>query len=121
VIQTATLDWVQLFQTLGIPILFLGGALWVMLRLQHWLMVNVVKPWTDRHLLFVDRLERSTTEYTIVLAAVLRTQEQHAKVLTEISRTLTEITSTLTKIVTSLAEVVATLKAIQHSALENHQ
>lgn len=115
------MDWLQLFQTIGIPTLFLAGALWVMARLQHWLMLNVVKPWTDRHLLFVDRLERSTTEYTIVLAAVLRTQEQHAKVLTEISRSLTEITSTLTKIVSTLTEVVATLKSLQHDNKEKER
>ena len=82
------MDYVQLLQTIVLPFLFYGGVLWVLSHSSRWLLVHVVQPWTERHLAFVDRMERSTVEHTIVLTAILKVQEEHARCLAEITRTL---------------------------------
>lgn len=90
------MDYLQLFQTLVLPLLFLAGVLAMLLMAGRWLILHVVRPWTERHLSFVDRMQQATTEHTIVLAAMLKAQEQHVRVLTQMVITLRAIQTDVT-------------------------
>lgn len=51
------MDFVTIAQTLGIPVtcmVAMGTAIWAVLK---WTATNVVKPVTERHLLFMDKVD----------------------------------------------------------------
>jgi len=85
------MDIIQLIQAVGVPVTLLLLVLIWLWRAGQYLAVQVVKPWTERHMAFIDRIETNTLQQAVILAAVVRTQEQHAAALNELVKTLEAI------------------------------
>jgi hypothetical protein len=78
----AQIDYVQLVQQFGIMGALLVSVLVAIYRMGKWLAANVVKPLADRHLVFIERIEKVQVEQSATLQSIAKTQER----LTEMKR-----------------------------------
>lgn len=78
------MDAVQLIQSVGVPVGLLLILLVAMWRTLQWSAMNIIKPWTERHIAFLDRVEKTVIEQAIVLAAVIKIVQGNEKALEEL-------------------------------------
>ncbi|MGH7179153.1 MAG: hypothetical protein ACREJC_17375, partial [Tepidisphaeraceae bacterium] len=72
------MDLPTLIQTFGLPIGLLLALLFAFWRISNWLAVNVVKPLTDRHILFLDRVESLlVSQSASILKSIDTVSERH--------------------------------------------
>ena len=75
-ISFAEMDWLQIGQSFGVPVLllvFIGLGLW---RAGMWMATTVIKPIMERHLRFLDTLERTIVGQENILDDLAKNQER---------------------------------------------
>ena len=74
------MDFAKIATDFGLVAALLVAILLALYRMGKWLGTNVVKPLADRHLVFLERIEKVQIEQSLTLQAIARNQERQTEI-----------------------------------------
>jgi len=77
------MDWLMIGQTFGVPVVLLAALLFGGAKAARWIAENMLKPITQRHLGFLDRIEAMIARQTDVFETMNAQQTKIIRQLLE--------------------------------------
>jgi len=99
------MELIQIAKEFGIPVAFLVficGAIW---KISSWLGENVVKPMTERHIKFVDKIENSILEQTKNLEALTKESAKVTEFNKQNAEEIKDVVTAVKDLQTAFSEV----------------
>ena len=74
------MDFTKIAADFGITAALLLMLVYALYRMGTWLAKNVVKPLADRHMVFIEKIEKVQVEQSATLQEIARTQEKQTDI-----------------------------------------
>lgn len=91
------MDWLQIAQSLGIPVMCLVALSWAVWKGLQWIGMYVLKPLAQKHLEFVDRVSSSVDKVPETFERIVGRLDIIADKIDETMQSITEVKSVVIK------------------------
>ncbi len=111
-------DWIQVAQNFGVPVMCMVALSYAMWRIGKWIGIYILKPLSDRHLIFIDQVAGSLTAATTNITSLTQSLEAVADKMREIADGRKDELAKFDHILNKLTELHASVVEVRQVVLK---